>query len=259
MTGPRRRNGAVAGPGVGVGVSVVAGLGAWSLLAAWAGPLLLPRPTDVLAALAADPERLGRALAETGLAAFGGLGIAALAGVLAAAAGWWSRVLRQALTPWTVLVQVVPIVAIAPLLVVWLGYGLGVALCTASIAAFYPVYAAAQSGLRAPSADLVDLFRLIGASRLQELVQLRAWAALPSLFAGFRTAAGLAVIGAIVGEFVGSNGVPPTLGYTVLVASRSARPDQAFAAIFLAAALALGLGLAIGALERRVIGRWYGS
>lgn len=240
-------------------VSIGVGLLGWALVARLAGPLLLPEPGEVLASLVRDRARLGTALRETAIAAAGGLLVAALLGCLAAAASWWSGLLRHVLQPWTVLLQVVPIVAIAPLLVVWLGYGRGVALCTAAIASFYPVFAAAGAGLRAPSPDLVDLFRLTGASRLRELLQLRAWAALPTLFSGLRTAAGLAVIGAIVGEFVGSNGSPPSLGYTVLFASRSARPDQAFAAILLAALLALGLGAAVGWLDRRVTGRWHGA
>lgn len=240
-------------------VSVAVGLAAWALFAHVAGPLLLPDPPEVLAALVAERGRLAEAFRETALAAVGGLLVAFVLGCLAAAVSWWSGWVKHVLAPWTVLVQVVPIVAIAPLLVVWLGYGRGVSLCTASIASFHPVFTAASSGLRSASDDLVDLFRLTGATRLRELVQLRAWVALPTLFAGLRTAAGLAVIGAIVGEFVGSNGSPPSLGYTVLFASRSAHPDQAFAAILLAAALALGMGGAIGALERRVVGRWFGG
>jgi NitT/TauT family transport system permease protein len=166
---------------------------------------------------------------------------------------------RAALVPYTVLLQIVPIVAIAPMLVIWLGYGTRVAATTAAIAAFYPVYSAATTGLRAPSQELVDLLRLYGASRPQELWLLRLPAALPSLFAGLRTAAGLAVIGAIVGEFVGSNGAPPTLGWLVMFSARSARTDLCFAAIACAAAIALTLHGALRLAERRAIGRWYGA
>ncbi|MSQ02973.1 MAG: ABC transporter permease subunit [Myxococcales bacterium] len=239
--------------------SMGVGLAAWWLLAGRAGPLLLPRPDAVAVALWAERGRLAAATYETGVASLAGLLASSSLGVLAAAVGWWSPTARLSLRPWTVLVQVVPIVAIAPMLVVWLGYGRGVATVTAAIAAFYPVYSAAESGLRAPSAELVDLFRLYGASRGQELVRLRAWAALPALFSGLRTAAGLAVIGAIVGEFIGSNNAPPTLGYTVLFASRGARADLAFAAVVMAGALALGLNEAIAGVERRWIGRWYGN
>lgn len=244
---------------LGGAASVGGGLAAWWALADLAGPLLLPRPDAVAVSLWVERARLFGAAGETGVAALGGLLVASALGVAAAAASWSSRALAVGLRPWTVLVQVVPIVAIAPMLVVWLGYGRPVALVTAAIAAFFPVYSAAATGLVAPSVDLVDLFRLTGASRARELVSLRAWAALPALFSGLRTAAGLAVIGAIVGEFVGSNGSPPTLGSVVLAASRSARLEQAFAAVLLAGALALTFGGVLGLIERRLVGRWYGA
>lgn len=240
-------------------LGVAIGLVVWTLAAEAAGRLLLASPLAVARALAADRTQLAEATARTAAAALGGLGIAALLGVAVAVAAWASRLLRGALLPYTVLLQVVPIVAVAPLLVVWLGYGLGVALCTSVLAAFYPVFSAASTGLRAPAQDLVDLFRLYGASRARELVGLRLPAALPALFSGLRSAAGLAVVGAIVGEFVGSNGYPPTLGYLVVFAARSARPDLAFAAIACAAALALSLHALLRAAERRAIGRWYGA
>ncbi len=240
-------------------VSVGVGVAGWWLVADRAGPLLLPRPDAVALALWSERTRLASALYQTGVASLAGLVSAAALGVFAAAVSWFSPTARLSLRPWTVLVQVVPIVAIAPMLVVWLGYGRGVATVTAAIAAFYPVYSAAETGLAAPARDLVDLFRLYGASRWQELFRLRAWAALPALFSGLRTAAGLAVIGAIVGEFIGSNNAPPTLGYTVLFASRGARADLAFAAVIAAGGLALALGAGIVWLERRLIGRWYGG
>lgn len=240
---------------VGIGV----GLAAWTALAASAGPLLVASPWAVVVALAVERARLGEATAQTALAGLGGLALATVLGVLAAVASWWSRALREALSPYTVALQVVPIIAIAPLLVVWLGYGQGVALVTSVLAAFYPIFSAATTGLVAPAQELVDLFRLYGASRLQELMGLRLVAALPALFSGLRSAAGLAVIGAIVGEFVGSNGVPATLGWLVVFSARSARPDLCFAAIVCAAALALALHAGLRVLERRTIGWWYGA
>ncbi len=244
---------------LGTAVSLVGGVALWWGVALRAGPLLLPTPAAVAAVLWSDRARLTAALAETAFGALGGLALATTLGVVAAGVGWASRGWAAAVRPWAVLVQVVPIVAIAPILVVWLGYGRPVALATAAIAAFYPVYSATITGLGAAGQDQVDLVRLLGASRAQELLVLRAWAALPAVFSGLRTAAGLAVIGAIVGEFVGSNGSPPTLGHTVLYASRSARLEQAFAAIVLAGALALALGLCLSWAERRLIARWYGA
>lgn len=240
-------------------LSIAVGVVAWHLLARRVGPILLATPGDVVHALVLERSRLLEATLHTALAGVGGLLLAVLLGVTAAMVAWASRALGAALVPYTILLQVVPIVAIAPMLVVWLGYGTPVALTTALIAAFYPVYAAASTGLRAPTQDLVDLFHLYGATTAQELLLLRLPFALPALFAGLRTAAGLAVIGAIVGEFVGSNGAPPTLGWLVVFAARGARSDLCFAAIACAALLALALHGVLRYAERRAIGHWYGA
>jgi NitT/TauT family transport system permease protein len=231
----------------------------WTLAAKAAGPLLLPSPSAVIGSLIQDHERLFVAVQQTTLAALAGLSIAALVGLATATASFSSRTVGALLSPWLLALQVVPIVAIAPLLVVWLGYGLPVAVTTAFIASIFPVHSAGRSGLLAASQDQVDLLRLYGASSLQILLQLRLRLALPGLFAGFRVAAGLAVIGAIIGEFVGSNGVPPTLGQLVVYSARSARTDLCFAAIVCAGLLAACLQAAIAALERAMIGRWYGK
>lgn len=239
--------------------TLAAGLLVWELGGRMAGPLLLPGPLAVMGALGKHHERLFVATGQTALGSLGGLALALLLGVGAAVAAWASTPLRLALVPYTVLLQVVPIVALAPLLVVWLGYGLPVAVASSFIASFYPVWSAASTGLVAPSPELVDLLRLYRAPRWRELVDLRLVAALPALFSGVRSAAGLAVVGAIVGEFVGSNGVPPTLGQLVVYSARSAQADVAFAAIACATALALVLHGAVRWTETRAIGRWYGS
>lgn len=239
--------------------ALAAGLLAWELGGRMAGPLLLPGPIAVLGALGRHHERLLVATGQTALGSLGGLALALLLGVGAAVAAWASAPLRRALIPYTVLLQVVPIVAVAPLLVVWLGYGLPVAVASSFIASFYPVWSSASTGLVAPAPELVDLLRLYRAPRWRELVDLRLVAALPALFSGVRSAAGLAVIGAIVGEFVGSNGVPPTLGQLVVYSARSAQTDVAFAAIACATALALLLHGAARWTEARAIGRWYGA
>lgn len=230
----------------------------WAVAAHRAGPLLLPSPGAVAAALVSERARLFEAALQTGLAAVAGLGIAVAIGLVASLAAFASRAASAVLAPWMLALQVVPIVAIAPLLVVWLGYGLPVSLTTAVFASIFPVYSAGRTGLGAASRDQVDVLRLYGASPLQILLQLRMPLALPALFAGLRVAAGLAVIGAIIGEFVGSNGVPPTLGQTVVYAARSARTDVCFAAIAYAGLLAASLQAGIAALERAWIGAWYG-
>ncbi len=239
---------------LGCGVALLA----WALAANAAGPLLLPSPLAVARSLFADRARLFTAAEQTALAASLGLGIATVAGLATSMVSFSSRAGAALLGPWLLALQVVPIVAIAPLLVVWLGYGLPVSTATAILAALYPVHAAGRTGLGAPTQDQVDLLRLYGASPIRVLVDLRLRAALPALFAGLRVAAGLAVIGAIIGEFVGSNGVPPTLGQVIVASARSARTDLCFAAITCAGVLAAAVQAGITGLERALIGRWYG-
>lgn len=239
--------------------AIFLGFVGWWAVARSVGPLLLPTPGEVGAALWTGRSKLAEAAFQTGTAALGGLTLAGVLGVAAAVAGFWSRGLKAALVPYTLLIQVVPIVAIAPLLVVWLGYGRSVALVTAAVAAFYPVFSTATTGLVSASPDWVALFRLYGASRFRELWSLRLVAALPSLFAGLRTAGGLAVIGAIVGEFVGSNGSPPTLGYLIVFGARSAELGLCFAAVSVSAGLALFFLAVMSVAERRLVGRWFGA
>ena len=240
-------------------LSLRAGIGLWALLAAQLGPFLLPSPWAVGAALASDPAQLLTAARTTLAASSAGFLIAAILANAAASLSWASAAIRLALDPWITLLQILPIIAIAPMLTIWLGYGGQVAAVTAAVAAFYPIYSAAGTGLRAPGEDLVDLLRLYGADRFQEWRLLRARACLPALFSGLRTAAGLSVIGAMVGEFTGSNGDPPSLGFLILFGTRSARLDLSFAAILLSGVLAVGLQWLIGWTERRSIGAWYGT
>ncbi|MFT4974920.1 MAG: NitT/TauT family transport system permease protein [Myxococcota bacterium] len=234
-------------------------LALWWGLASQYPPALLPSPVEVATVAWAKRVTLAEATGTTALASVMGLVIASAAGIGGAVLFQRSRWLEAALYPYAVLVQTIPIVAIAPLLVVWLGYGLAPAVASASIVAFFPVLTAANLGLRSAAPEQVELFRLYRASWWQSLRWLRLPGALPFLFSGLRTAAGLSVIGAIVGEFVGSNGFPPSLGYLVLRSARSADTGLTFGAIFAAAALALFFFVIVRQLERWAIGAWHGD
>jgi NitT/TauT family transport system permease protein len=149
------------------------------------------------------------------------------------------------------------VVAIAPLLVVWLGYGPPVAIGSAALVSFFPVLTSAHAGLAAADPDQVALLRLYRASWWQEMRLLRIPGSLPYVFSGLRTAAGLSTIGAIVGEFVGSNGFPPCLGYLVLRGMRAAETGLIFAAIVCAALLSTAFFVAVRAIGGRLVGRWH--
>ncbi len=240
-----------------LGVAVLV-LGAWALAARSISPLLLPGPAAVVAAIAEHGPRLAEASWTTASSSLLGLLLASAFGLGGAALFLRSRWIEAALYPYALLLQTLPIVAIAPLLVVWLGYGRPGAVVTAAIVSFFPVLTAGNLGLRATDPAQVELFRLHRASWWQELRLLRVPAALPFLFAGYRTAVGLSVIGAIVGEFVGSNSLPPSLGNLVLRSAGSADTALTFAAVGASTLLALLLFGAVRGLERLTIGRWHG-
>jgi NitT/TauT family transport system permease protein len=181
-------------------------------------------------------------------------------GALSAVVLSTSRTLERALYPYTVFLQTVPIVAIAPLLVLWFGAGLKAVAVSAFIVSVFPVIANTLAGIRGVEPALRDLFRLYGASRLDTLLKLELPSALPSLVTGLRVAAGLAVIGAIVGEFVaGFSEGGAGLGILVLSSYRQLRTDLLFAAVLFASGLGLLLFGAVNLLGYVLLRRWHPS
>jgi NitT/TauT family transport system permease protein len=241
-------------------VALVLFLAAWELAVRALGvpAYLLPPPSAIAAAFAEERSALLAACVTTGRAALIGFGLSAALGVLSAVVLSSSRLLERALYPYTVFLQTVPIVAIAPLLVLWFGPGLRAVAVAALIVSVFPVIANTLAGIRAVDPALRDLFRLYGASRAATLFKLELPAALPSILTGLRVAAGLAVIGTIVGEFVaGFSDDAAGLGITILAAYRQLRTDLLFAAVFLAALLGLALFAAVDRTASRVLRRWY--
>jgi NitT/TauT family transport system permease protein len=218
-------------------------------------PLILPRPSAVWAAAIGESASLLPALAETTRSVAIGLALSSASGVLAAIALASSPWIQRAFYPYAIFFQIVPIVAIAPLLVIWFGYGASAVIAAAAVVSVFPVIANTLAGLLSVDPNLIDLFRLYGASRASTLWKLRLPWALPYLLTGLRIAAGLAVIGAIVGEFVGGGG----LGVVVLGAMRQQRTDLVFAAIGYASALGLGLFAAVGVASRLALRHWHAS
>lgn len=221
---------------------------------------LVPTPSVVFRAAAEAGAQLGGAAVTTAGAAVGGFLLAAIIGVVAAIVLSSSLLLERALYPWTVFFQTVPIVAVAPLLVLWFGAGTRAVTVSAFIVSVFPVVANTLAGLRSTDPALLDLFRLHGAGRLATLRKLRLPAALPAIFTGLRVAAGLAVIGAVVGEFVagfaeGNAG----LGILILEANRRLRTDLLFAAVLAASLLGLALFGAVRLAGHLVLRGWHTS
>jgi len=224
-------------------------------------PYLLPRPSAILRSLVLDDRNeLLASLGWTTLVSLLGFAISASAGILLAVALSASSVLRRALYPYTIFFQTVPIISIAPLLVIWIGAGVGsVAVCTI-IVSIFPVIANTLVGLLSTDPALVDLFHLYGAGRLATFWKLRLPWALPYVFSGLRVAAGLAVIGTVVAEFFVGNIIKGAgLGVKIVAASKVGRTDLMFASVLLACLLGLAMFGAVNLFAWLTLRRWHAS
>jgi NitT/TauT family transport system permease protein len=221
---------------------------------------VLPPPSAVAAAGFSDAGALASAALVTARAALTGFTASAVIGVLVAVTLASSRQLERALYPYTVFLQTVPIVAVAPLLVLWFGPGFRAVAVSALIVSVFPVIAGTLIGLRSVDPALRDLFRLYGAGRAATLIKLELPASIPSIVTGLRVASGLAVIGTIVGEFVaGFSEDAAGLGITVLAAYRQLRTDLLFAAVLSASILGLAIFGAVNLAGHLLLRRWHPS
>jgi NitT/TauT family transport system permease protein len=187
---------------------------------------------------------------------FAALVVASVLGVALALAIVGSRLLAAAIQPWAVILQVTPIVAIAPLIIVWVGQPFAALVVCATIVAFFPVFANTATGLSSAPSELVDLFRLYGAGRLATLRLLRLPSALPYFLAGLRISGGLALVGAVVAEFVaGSGGFASGLAYRILEAGYRLQVPRMFAALVLLSLTGIAINLALGAFATWLLRR----
>jgi NitT/TauT family transport system permease protein len=221
---------------------------------------LFPRPSDVVTTLWTDARELLDALGSTAEAALTGFIASALLGVVIAIALSSSRLVRRAIYPYTVFFQTVPVIAIAPLLILWFRAGFqAVAIC-ALVVSVFPVITGTLTGLLSTDPALVDLFRLYGARRRDAMLKLRFPSALPGVFNGLRVAAGLSVVGTVVAEIlVGEIGEHAGLGVTIAAGAKYGRPDRVFAAVLLTSLLGLALFGCVNLASHLLLRRWHAS
>ena len=227
-------------------------LGAWEISVHWfdVKPFILPAPSQVLITFLENFSILTWHGAVTFLEILLGLLLGGLGGILLAIIVFYSPVLNKALFPLIIGSQMIPVFAIAPILIVWMGYGLWPKVTVAALICFFPLVVNVSDGLREPTEEVVDLFRSMGATRRQIFWKLRLPASLPTLFSGLKVSATLAVVGATIGEWVGSH---QGLGYLMLQSNARLRMSLVFAAILMLAMLGLFLFGAIRIIERRVV------
>jgi NitT/TauT family transport system permease protein len=221
---------------------------------------LLPAPSGIGAALVDSlPSLLASAWATLQMA-LAALAIAVAIALALALTVSLSPALERAVQPLAVTLQVTPVVAIAPLVVIWAGldHPERAIVALAVVVAFFPVFSGALTGLKSADPDLERLFELYGAGRLQRLFRLRLPSAVPFLLEGIKVAAGLSLIGTVVAEFVAGSGGAQGLAWRILEAGNRLRTAEMFAALIVLAVLGAALYAALTAAERRLVARWRG-
>ena len=221
---------------------------------------ILPAPSAVARSLWVDGPSLLGSLLVTLRITLAALAAAALIGGAIALLFSRSRLLELSLFPYAVILQVTPIVAIAPLIIIWVREPFLALLVCAWIVAFFPIVSNTTVGLNSADRNLLDLFRLYGASPGQTLLYLRLPTALPYFLAGLRISGGLALIGAVVAEFVaGTGGAETGLAFRILEAGYRLAIPRLFAALFLLSLTGIVIYLALDFLSRRLLRRWHES
>jgi NitT/TauT family transport system permease protein len=218
----------------------------------------LPKPTEVVASLRDRWPVLLESAGNTLLMAVLALLFASLVAMTLALGSALSRLFGQAVRPLALTLQVTPVVALAPLFVVWAGldHALRAVVALAAVIAFFPIFSGALTGLKSADPDLERLFALYGATPLQRLFKLRLPSAIPFVIEGHRVGLGLSIVGAVVAEFVAGSGQTQGLAWRILEAQHRLRIADMLAALVVLVALALILNAALGLLERQALRRW---
>ena len=222
-------------------------------------PVILPSPSLIVATLIKDWRTLLGSLEVTLSITFEALAAATIGGFLLALVFAQSRVIERAFFPFAVIMQVTPIISIAPLLLVYLTSGEAVPVC-AFLVAFFPILANTALGLSSVDHNLVDLFQLYRASRWRQLLWLRIPASLPYFLGGLRIGGGLALIGAIVAEIAaGSAGQGAGLAFRIVESGYRLNIPRMFAALLLISVTGIAIFVTLSAFSHLLLHRWHDS
>lgn len=224
-------------------------------------PFVLPAPSDIVQAFVDNFASLMASLWTTLRVTLEAFALAVAGGVALAILFSQSRLIENALYPYAVVLQVTPVVAIAPLILIWVGFEhINLALVIiAFIVAFFPILSNTTLGLRSTDHNLIDLFRLYGASRWQILCRLQLPSALPFLLGAMKISGGLALIGAVVAEFVAGSGTASGLAWRIVEAGNRLEIAKMFAALGLLALLGIAVFSSLTFLEWMLLHRWHES
>jgi len=241
----------------------IAILGAWEWLVYGLEikPIVLPSPFAIALAAVEHWEALANAAWVTIRVTVMAFLVALTLGTAFATLFAQSRAVERALLPYAITLQVTPIVAIAPLILIWVGLDNAerAVLILATIVAFFPILANTTLGLRSADRQLHELFDLYGASRWQRLIRLQFPAALPNILTGMKISGGLALIGAVVAEFAAGSGTATGLAWLIQQSVFNLKIAKAFAALGLLAAIGITIYALLSLLERQALKHWHES
>lgn len=228
-------------------------LGLWQLCVDqhWVADYLLPSPRAIVAACIDNWSDIYTATLSTLESIAWGLGLSCTIGIALAVVFFAIPIVRRAVLPFCIFFQTVPIIAIAPLLVIWFGFGAPTVKASAFIVSLFPILANTLAGLQQTDPLLKELFQLYKPTRWALITKLQLPAALPYILAGLRIGIGLAVIGAIVGEFIAGGGI----GSLIDASRTQQRVDLVFSGVLMSSLLALLLILALDVISRLLMGK----
>lgn len=221
---------------------------------------LLPKPSDIVQAAVDNGRALLQALWTTAAEAFAGFVLSIVIGVFGAILLAASKTIERGVYPYAIILQTIPIVAIAPIIVIWLGAGKNAIIAITFLVCFFPMLSNTLIGLNSVDRNLTNLFHLYSATRWQTMWRLRIPSALPYVVAGLRVSCTLSVIGAIVGEYIaGIGGGKGGLGFSITNAALRLQIPYLFACGLTASILGIVFFLGVNALSRRLLSSWHES
>jgi len=232
----------------------------WDRIVVWNNlkPFFFPGPLAVLKAIQTNHLELARALGVTALAALGGFTASLVVGTAIAFVFSLSRTIRVSCYPYAILLQTVPIVAVAPIIVIWFGHGFRSIVIVSFILSLFPIITSATTGMLSVDPDLLDLFRLHRAGRFRTWLKLRLPGSIPHILTGAKISSGLAVIGSIVGEFFAGYATENYgLGYVIQQTHLRLKTPDLFAAVLASTFLGIAVFGTISLAGTFIRSRWY--
>lgn len=243
-------------------IAFVVVMALWQLIPSWLGmkPFIFPKPTDVLKAAVEDWSILWEAIRITVLESIIGFLLSAVIGIGVSVLLASSLILERSIYPYAIILQTIPVVAVAPLVVIWFGAGYNSIVVIAFLIGFFPVISNTLMGLNSVDRSMDELFTLYNSSKWQKMWKLRLPSAMPYIMAGLKISCTLSIVGVIVGEYVaGIGGGKGGLGYAITIAAVQMKTPFLFACGIAAAILGITFYLIVSMIAGRVLGSWHES